>query len=236
MGMPVDGTITDNIYYNLRNSIAQLQLEPGQKLSEAKLARQYDCSRIPVREAVKRLASEGCLDVYPKRGSYVAPIDLVQMERTRYIREILETRVVLDDYDKGLLQPIVPLLHSLIDRQEELIQANDYPHLLDLDNEFHHMFFSIDHKDFAYEASGINEINYCRARLITLKAEAKTHMISQHIEIVNAIENQDRMALQSCLVQHLRNVSYAVQNNTYYTDAGQPYFRGEAVQILPRRS
>lgn len=220
-----DITLADNIYHNLRNEIAYLQLEPGCKLSEVKLSKQYDCSRIPVREAVKRLATEGCLEIYPKRGSFVSPIHLEQLERIRYIREVIETRIILDDFDKGLLEPIIPVLRSMISRQEQLLQVNDYRHIFELDNEFHFLFYSIDKKDYAFDYAGMNEINYFRARLLTLKAEAKTNMISQHTAIVDAISSHSRDALNTALVQHFRNVTNVMQCNTFRTRDGRSYFQ-----------
>ena len=204
-----DITLADNIYHNLRNEIAYLQLEPGRKLSEVKISKQYNCSRIPVREALQRLATEGCLDIYPKRGSFVSPIDLVKLER------------------KGLLKPILPVLNSMIARQKQLLQINDYNHIFELDTEFHFIFYSIDQKDYAFDYAGMNEINYFRARLLTLKAESKTNMVSQHEAIVDAINRGDRDALNAALVQHFRNVTNVMQCNTFKTSTGEPYFRGE---------
>ena len=222
-----DITLADNIYHNLRNEIAYLQFEPGRKLSEVKISKQYNCSRIPVREALQRLATEGCLDIYPKRGSFVSPIDLVKLERIRYIREVIETRVILDDFDKGLLKPILPVLNSMIARQKQLLQINDYNHIFELDTEFHFIFYSIDQKDYAFDYAGMNEINYFRARLLTLKAESKTNMVSQHEAIVDAINRGDRDALNAALVQHFRNVTNVMQCNTFKTSTGEPYFRCE---------
>lgn len=223
-----DITLADNIYHNIRNEIAYLQLEPGYKLSEVKLAKQYNCSRIPVREAVQRLANEGCLEIFPKRGSFVSPIDLVKLERMRYIREVIETRIILDDFDKGLLKPIIPILSAMVSRQKQMLQVNDYNHIFELDNEFHFLFFSVDKKDFAFDYSGMNEINYFRARLLTLKAEAKTNMVSQHTAIIDAIDREDREDLNAVLVQHFRNVTNVMQCTTFQTKDGLPYFRGEA--------
>ena len=151
----------------------------------------------------------------------------MKLERIRYIREVIETRVILDDFDKGLLKPILPVLNSMIARQKQLLQINDYNHIFELDTEFHFIFYSIDQKDYAFDYAGMNEINYFRARLLTLKAESKTNMVSQHEAIVDAINRGDRDALNAALVQHFRNVTNVMQCNTFKTSTGEPYFRGE---------
>ena len=80
-------TATDQIYLSLWNQICSLDLLPGEKLSEVRLAAEFECSRVPVREALHRLAADGAVDVFPKRGSFVSLIDRQQVEQTRYLRE-----------------------------------------------------------------------------------------------------------------------------------------------------
>ena len=202
-------SMADTIYHYLWNQIVYLQLLPGTKLSEAGLARQFGCSRIPVREAVQRLTAEGALRVEPQRGSFVTHIDLEALEKVRYIREVLETRIVLDDFDKGLLcgGPVIPLLKSLVNRQEELIKVNDYEEVFHLDTEFHRTFYTIDHKEFVFPFTGWNDINYLRARLLTLKSEQKDIMVRQHREIIDNIETRNRDGLQKALICHYANVT-----------------------------
>lgn len=224
--------LSDNIYHYLWDLIASLQLEPGDKLSEVKISREFNCSRVPVREAVHRLANEGCLEIYPKRGSYVAPIDLVQMEHIRYIREVIETRVIMDDFDKGILTPVIPILASLIERQRQKMLINDYRRVFELDNEFHYLFFSIDHKDFAFEYAGMNEINYYRGRLLTLKGEPKTNMINQHVEILDCIRKGDRERLNKCLVRHFRNITDVIRSTEFRTKRGNSFYKTEEKDSL----
>lgn len=218
-------TITDTIYHYLKNEILNLQIEPGERLSEAALARQFNCSRIPVREAVQRLVSEGALEVRPQRGGFVTPIDLEQMERVRYIREVLETRIILDDFDKNLLEPIIPILRSMVRRQAELMELGSYPQAFLSDNEFHMLFYSIDHKDFAYEYAGMMDINYYRGRLITMRYEKRNSFVSQHSAIVDAIEARDRSALRVLLHRHYNNVAEVIESTEILTARGLPYFK-----------
>ena len=218
-------TLTDTIYHYLKNEILNLNLEPGDRLSEAGIARQFECSRIPVREAVQRLVAEGALEVKPQRGSFVTPIDLEQMERVRYIREVLETRVIVDDFDKGLLTPLIPILRSMVHRQAELMNIGNYLQAYLSDNEFHLLFYSIDHKDFVSEYAGMRDINYYRGRLITLRHDGEDNFVSQHEEIIEAIEKRDRTALKEVLHRHYHNVGSVIRSREILTARGLPYFK-----------
>ena len=69
-------TLTDRAYQQLEEMIVTLRLEPGQVLSEAQLAEDLGIGRTPVREALQRLASEGLVNVLPRRGVLVSEINL----------------------------------------------------------------------------------------------------------------------------------------------------------------
>lgn len=74
---PKDGdTLTERAYQQLEEMIVTLRLEPGQVLSEAQLAEDLGIGRTPVREALQRLASEGLVNVLPRRGVLVSEINL----------------------------------------------------------------------------------------------------------------------------------------------------------------
>lgn len=82
------------IYDDLRSQIVSIALEPGVGLSEARIAEQYGVSRTPVREAFKRLAEDGFLEVVPQVGTFVSRIDLQIVHDAHFVRETLECRVV----------------------------------------------------------------------------------------------------------------------------------------------
>lgn len=81
------------IYAELRGQIVSLGLAPGAWLSEARIAEQYGVSRTPVREAFKRLAEDGLLDIVPQVGTCVARIDMQAVRDAHFVRETLECRV-----------------------------------------------------------------------------------------------------------------------------------------------
>ena len=200
-------SISNTIYYYLREQISSLSLKPGEKLSEAKLARQFACSRVPVREAVGRLVTEKALEIFPQRGSFVTLIDMEEAEHSRFLREVLETYIVLDDFDKNLLTPLIPYFRSLINRQQQYLNIEDYQHAFELDNEFHRIFYTIGGKEFALAHTGDFEFHYFRARLLGIMLEQEHTMVSQHTQIVDAIEGRNREALSRFLISHYTNVS-----------------------------
>lgn len=82
------------IYDDLRSQIVSISLKPGIGLSEARIAEQYGVSRTPVREAFKRLAEDGFLEVVPQVGTFVSRIDMQIIRDAHFVRETLECRIV----------------------------------------------------------------------------------------------------------------------------------------------
>jgi|GEM_PF-405883 len=208
-------SLADTVYHYLWEKIATLELKPGTKLSEAGLARKFNCSRIPVREAVKRLKDQGALDVFPQRGSFVSLIDLRQVEQVRYLREVLETHVVLEDYDRGLLDTLLPVLDAMIRRQEESIRFNRLEEITTLDQDFHDIFYHVGQREFVQYHTGRYDIHYIRARRFALgiersdkdSADDSRNIVLQHVDIVDAIRRHDRDRLAGDLVNHFRNIN-----------------------------
>ncbi|MEQ8662038.1 MAG: GntR family transcriptional regulator [Gammaproteobacteria bacterium] len=65
----------EHAYQHLRTALLEGPLGPGDALSVVALTRELGCSRVPVMEALKRLAGEGFVDIVPQVGCRVARPD-----------------------------------------------------------------------------------------------------------------------------------------------------------------
>ena len=68
-------TLCDKAYNHLSRMLARGVLKPDQKLSERSVSLACGASRIPVREAIRRLVEEGVLYQKSQSGTYVARLD-----------------------------------------------------------------------------------------------------------------------------------------------------------------
>jgi len=84
------GSLTDQAYGELEERIVTLQLEPGDVLSEATLAKQLGIGRTPIREALQRLACESLVVIFPRRGILVSQIDVKRQLMLLEVRRELE--------------------------------------------------------------------------------------------------------------------------------------------------
>lgn len=80
----------------LRQRIFAHELPPGTWIDEQKLAEQYGISRTPLREALKVLASEGLVELKPRRGCYVTEISRQDLDDIFPLMAMLEGRCALE--------------------------------------------------------------------------------------------------------------------------------------------
>ena len=87
-----DGTpsLSGTAYRHIEEQIVTLRLKPGDIINDAEVAEKLGMSRTPVREALLRLEDDGLVEFAPRRGIFVAPIDLLDH------LDLLETRRQLD--------------------------------------------------------------------------------------------------------------------------------------------
>lgn len=84
----------DAVYEAIKQRILALEFQPGEKLSEARLAATLGTSRSPLRSALARLQVEGWVTVSPQSGTYVRDLTAEEMFEVLEFRLLLETHVV----------------------------------------------------------------------------------------------------------------------------------------------
>src|SRR3954464_8792806 len=87
-------TRSDEVAERLRDAIRNGTLLPGTRLIEAELAKSLAVSRIPVREAIQRLAEEGLVRKVPHYGTFVYSPTVEEIEQISSLRGVLERFVI----------------------------------------------------------------------------------------------------------------------------------------------
>jgi DNA-binding GntR family transcriptional regulator len=82
--------LADRAYAELRDRIVSLQIAPGAPIDEDRLGAELDMGRTPVREAIKRLALENLVNVFPRRGTFASEINITDLAHISDVRQQLE--------------------------------------------------------------------------------------------------------------------------------------------------
>lgn len=93
----------------LRARIVDGTLKPGAPLRQEQIAEKYSVSRMPVREALRQLDSEGLVILRPNRGAVVTQLtagDVEELFEMRAVFEALAARRALDNLDGAALDEL----------------------------------------------------------------------------------------------------------------------------------
>jgi len=95
-------SLNEAAYRSLKSRILSRRLVPGTPLFEIPLAAELKMSRTPVREALRRLAHDGLVDLWPGKGAFVRGVPL------KRIREIFEIRLLIEPHVTALACNHIP--------------------------------------------------------------------------------------------------------------------------------
>jgi DNA-binding GntR family transcriptional regulator len=84
--------LADRAYEELRDRLVTLQIRPGEPIDEDRLGSELEMGRTPIREAIKRLALENLVTVFPRRGTFAAEINIKDLAQITEVRAVLEAR------------------------------------------------------------------------------------------------------------------------------------------------
>jgi DNA-binding GntR family transcriptional regulator len=82
--------LADRAYVELRDRIVTLRIAPGEPIDEDRLGQELAMGRTPVREAIKRLALENLVTVFPRRGTFASEINITDLAHVSDVRAHLE--------------------------------------------------------------------------------------------------------------------------------------------------
>ncbi len=133
-GIEPTATEAHATYQRLRAAILLGRLGPGEALVEAELMERLGVGRTPLREAVRLLMHDGLVEVLPRRGTYVTPVDLSDYAHLMALRRGLETVVARRAVECGSPSQVEDFV-AFVERATAGAQAEETD--LALDTEFH---------------------------------------------------------------------------------------------------
>ena len=139
-------SLSDQAFYAIRELIVTLELAPGAVVNERELTEQLGIGRTPVREALRRLAQEKLVEVYPRRGIFVTAIDVRDLARLCEVRAVLEpdaARLAAERATQLDLDGLSELLNAL-----GTPQGRDDKALIALDQRIHRTIYRCTHNHF----------------------------------------------------------------------------------------
>lgn len=190
-------------YFRIRDLIVTLELAPGTVIDERELMARLQLGRTPVREALRRLADEGLVSIYARRGTVVAPVDvrdLAHVSEARVELEGLAARLAVERADAGDRDAASRLLTELASGDAPLGQRE----LIRLDQRVHHCVHHATHN--RYLQATLDEYLTLSLRLWFLGLERVHRLdeaVDEHRGILLALLGGDPEAAEAAARAHV---------------------------------
>lgn len=189
----INSTIQEQVYQILKHEVINRVFQGGEQLKEAELAKRFNVSRSPVREALHRLAGDGILTIIPNRGIFVKEFT------EKYIIDVLDLRYILEQ--RGIQCSKEKLTHAAHDEllgmraqmQELIVTGNSSVDVHSaLDTAFHDLIMKLNDNTFIAEvAEKISALNSMFRDLSLRSPERAIESQREHIAMIDTMLSGD---------------------------------------------
>ena len=194
--------LSHQVYEKLKEVIIKGDLAPGTKLTETEVAKRINVSATPVREAFRRLATEGFITIEPWKGVKVQDLAEREVIETYQCREALEgyaCRLAATNMDaEGIKR-----LRSLLARSKNIKSANE---VVEINLALHNVILEYARNEKLTGMFGLFRNMVMHHRHVTAYMdERRKQMCKEHEDIVNALEQQDEAQAEKEMRLHVQN-------------------------------
>ncbi|GAD16486.1 GntR family transcriptional regulator [Lentilactobacillus otakiensis] len=197
-------SLQDKTYNAIYSKIMNLDLYPGQQVSDKQFEEEIGVSRTPVREAMLRLRRDDMLYSLPQSGTYVTRIDLKKSLDARYARQLLESDIA-QSIGTSLTNDQVNTLTDVVDEQTTASEKDQIKRFFQMDNQFHQKIYEFADKQNIWDwllslSTDLNRYRLLRVYDANLPMDRLTN---EHREIIKAFADHDADKVHQLVYSHL---------------------------------
>jgi DNA-binding GntR family transcriptional regulator len=199
-------SLADRAYLAIRDLIVSLDLPPGSLIDERQLMESLDIGRTPVREALRRLAQEQLVEVFPRRGMFVTGVDVRDLARISEVRAALEPEAARLAAER-----------ATDEERDELSALGDQikrgADLMALDERIHRAIYAAAHNNLLEKTLGEYYVLARRIWMIALdRDEDLEEAVEAHRDLIQAVVlgNGERAAKR--MRAHVENFEQTMRN------------------------
>ena len=204
--VPFRGTRAESLRQQLADEIVRGEIAPGTALEEVGLARRFNVSRTPVREALRLLAANGLVEVRPHRAAVVA------RPSHETLIGMFEVMAELEALCAGYAaeRMTAPERRAMEEEHEKLrvlIQSGDPQRYHEVNEAFHATIYAGAHNDYLTELTLMTRARvrpFRRAQFRIRGRLAKSHL--EHDRVVQAILRGERVMAAQTMYAHIITV------------------------------
>ena len=193
--------------------IITLDLEPGSLISESALMSTLKMGRTPIREALRSLANEKLIEVYPRRGMFVSRVDVANLSQLSETRAVLEIKAAELAAQRSTAADQV-ITKNLIEEISGIKGDLDMPNLIGLDQRIHHHIYQCTHNEFLAAALDNYYAHALRIWFMALdRVEHLADAIIEHRALLEAIASNDPKAATKAMKEHVEGFESEIRKS-----------------------
>ncbi len=198
-------SLADRAYLEIRDLIVSLELPPGDLIDERRLVQSLGIGRTPVREALRRLAQEQLVEVFPRRGMFVTGVDVRDLARISEVRAALEPEAARFAAERATDEE----RDELAALGDEITRGTD---LMGLDERIHRAVYAAAHNDLLAKTLGEYYVLALRIWMIALdRAQDLEEAVEAHRDLIEAIVVGDGRGAAKVMRAHVENFEQAMR-------------------------
>jgi DNA-binding GntR family transcriptional regulator len=197
------GLLADRAYRALRDRLVTLRIPPGSPIDEDAIGRELKMGRTPVREAIKRLALENLVTVFPRRGTFASEINITDLAHISDVRVQLESHAAYRAAERITDAQRIEL-DGLLEELRLSRGRDDLEALMELDATVHRFVYRCAGNPFLEETLG-RYLNLS-LRIWYLVIDRLPHLfarVDEHQDVLRAIEAGDPERARDILADHI---------------------------------
>ena len=188
----------------LKNAIVAGDIQPGEKLNEVHIATKLGVSRSPVREAIRVLESEKFVQTIDRRGTFVKPLSLKEIDEIHTVLKFLQVAAI-ELGVKNMHRDRKKEMTAMIDQMEARRHLTDIEELKRMSKQFHSFIVQSSDNDLLI---GINQsllVQQERVRLwgASTEPDGISAIIDEHLAISRAFLNGDAPETIRLMEEHV---------------------------------
>jgi DNA-binding GntR family transcriptional regulator len=195
--------LADRAYADLRDRIVTLQIAPGAPIDEDVLGGELGIGRTPVREAIKRLALENLVTVFPRRGTFASEINITDLADISDVRMQLEGHAAYRAAQR-ITSAQRAELQELLAELDHSQGSDDTGALMALDTRVHRFIHRCAGNPYLEESLG--RYFNLSLRIWYLVLDRLPHLfmrVHEHGDLLRAIHDGDAKGARAIVAEHI---------------------------------
>jgi GntR family transcriptional regulator, rspAB operon transcriptional repressor len=206
-------SLSEEAYSRIRSMIIRLELKPGSLISESDLMNTLRFGRTPIREALRALAHEKLVEVYPRRGMFVSNVDVQNLSAISEVRSVLEIKAAALAAERSTPADRA-ITQSLITEIKGLAGQPDMATLIGLDQRIHHHIYECTHNDFLESSLDNYYAHALRIWFLALdKVSDLADAVVEHLALLEAISENNIEAAAQAMKDHVEGFEASIRKS-----------------------